>query len=173
MMMKPFFHLVFLGLFLSSGLAWALDPVAPRAERRYGMVYVKSPNADDKIVLVSQRQGVDDQKIESLKDVQVPVGDYVVEVSMKPEYSYAQPVTVRPTERHEIIVPGYGNVKVNGKCDKVKVLQNGKEIAKMKCGEVRTLPRGAYDLKIEIGKYTLDQSVGVVTNTLRQIDIVK
>lgn len=172
-MLKLIFHLGCLGIFLSSGLTWALDPVAPRAERRYGMVYVKSPNPDDKIVLVSQRQGIDDQKIESLKDVQVPVGDYVVEVSMEPEYSYAQPVTVRPTERHEIIVPGYGNVQVNGKCDKVRVLKDGKEIAKMKCGEVRTLPRGSYDLKIEIGKYTLDQSVGVVTNTLRQVDIVK
>lgn len=164
--------LLFLAFLLSSP-TWALDPVAPRSERRFGMVYVKSPNADDKIVLVSQRPGEKDLKIKALEDVQVPVGDYVVQVEMPPEYTYEQAVTVRPTERHEIIVPGYGNVRVNGKCDQVKVLENGKEIAKIKCGQVRTLPRGSYELKILIGKYTLDQSVGVVTNTLRQVDIVK
>ncbi len=155
------------------GRSWALDPLAPRAERRYGMIYVKTPNTDDEILLVSQRPDTKDQKIKGLEDVQVPVGDYVVQVKIQPEYNYEQPVTIRPTERHEIIVPGFGNLRVNGKCDKVFVSQDGKEFAKIKCGQVRTLPRGPYDLKIQIGKYNLDQNVVVVTNTLREIDIVK
>jgi len=171
LVMKKLIGILFLLLVITAPEAQALDPVAPRGERKYGMVYIETPNKDDKIVLESQR-GEKDQKISSLKDVQIKVGDYLVKVTIKPDYTYEQPITVRPTERHEVIVPGFGNMRVNGKCKEVLVLQEGKKVTKLKCGEIRTLPRGIYDLKIIISKrITLDQTIAVVTNTLREVDV--
>jgi len=154
--------------------AWALDPVAPREERRTGVIYVKTPNEEDEILLQDQRGDLKDKKIKSLQDEKIRVGDYLVLVKIKPEYTYEQAVTIRPTERHEIIVPGFGNVRVNGNCKEVLISQEKKKIAKIKCGEVRTLPRGVYDLKIKLSKkYTLEETVAVVTNTLRELDVKK
>ena len=169
--MRESFSLMVLFLLLISVPAMALDPVAPRSERRFGMIYVETPNSTDKISITNQRTGEETKDIKPLTDVKVQVGDYEVLVKISPKYSYTQHVTVRPTERHEIIVPGFGNVRVNGACKEVIILKEGKEVTKIKCNEVRTLPRGPYDLKIKIGKYTLDQSVTVVTNTLREVDV--
>jgi hypothetical protein len=161
-------------VFLPGGRVWALDPVAPRSERATGVVYVETPNQEDEIILVDERGLLKDQKISSLKDVKVRVGDYLVKVKIKPEYTYEQALTVRPTERHDIIVPGFGNLRVNGTCKKVEIFKDKKKIAKIKCGKIRTLPNGNYDLKIELDKKnTLDQTVSVFTNTLREVDIVK
>lgn len=161
-------------VFLQIGQVWALDPAAPRSERATGVVYVETPNQDDEIILEDERGLSKDQKISSLKDVKVRVGDYLVKVKIKPEYTYEQALTVRPTERHEVIVPGFGNLRVNGTCRQVEILKEKEKIAKIKCGKIRTLPNGTYDLKIELDKKnTLDQTVSVFTNTLREVDIVK
>jgi len=160
--------------FLLGGIsipAQALDPVAPRSERKFGMIYIKTPNATDVIKLKSLKGKGKEKKLSPVTDVKVRVGDYRVIVAIKGGYVYEQDVIVRATERHEVIVPGYGNVRVNGSCNGVTVLQGGEKKAEIKCGEIRTLPRGPYDIRIQIGKYTLNQSVTVVTNTLREIDI--
>ncbi|MDX1387278.1 MAG: hypothetical protein R3257_06775, partial [bacterium] len=144
------------------------------SERATGVVFVETPNPKDEIVLVDQRGQLKDRKIASLKNVKVRVGDYLVKVQIQPEYTYEQPLTVRPTERHEVIVPGFGNLRVNGKCKQVEIFQEKKKITKIKCGKIRTLPNGVYDLKIKLDKkYTLDQTVSVFTNTLREIDVKK
>lgn len=169
--MNRFFLVLTAFLFLIPQNAKALDPKAPREERATGMVYVETPNPDDKIVLEPQREGQKEIKLSNKKDQLVPVGDYLVKVEIKPEYHYEQALTVRPTERHEVIVPGFGNLRVNGECSEVTILKDGKEIDKIKCGQIRTLTSGAYDLKIKVGKHTLDQPVAIVTNTLRQVDI--
>lgn len=159
-----------LGLLIQAP-AWALDPVAPRAERKYGMIYVKTPNANDTITLTSLRDESKTQTLSPEEDVKIKVGDYRVSVVIQGGYSYEQDVIVRATERHEVIVPGFGNVRVNGQCATVTILQGGKKVAEIKCNEVRTLPRGPYDLEIKKGKFTLKQSITVVTNTLRELDV--
>lgn len=171
--MRYLIYIFILACYLPGIPAHALDPVAPRSERRFGLVYVKTPNPDDKVTLISQRVDGKTQKIKPGEDVKVKVGDYLVTVEMGHDYIYNQDISVRPTERHEVITPGYGNLRVNGPCKEVLVSQGGKKIAKIKCGKIRILPRGSYDLKIKIGKYTLDQTVAVVTNTLREIDVKK
>jgi len=169
--MKNAWYFLIVFILLYSLPVQALDPVAPRAERRFGIVYVKTPNPGDKVVLVNQRAGGDDIEVTPGQDVQIRVGDFRVTVKIAKEYEYIQDVTVRPTERHEIIVPGYGNLRVNGVCDEVLILKGKKEIDKIKCNQIRTLPRGVYDLKIKKGKFTLDQSASVVTNTLREFEV--
>lgn len=149
----------------------ALDPKAPREERAFGTVYVETPNKEDKIILISQRGDEKEQKIASGQDVNVKVGDYLVKVNMEPDHTYEQALTVRPTERHEVIVPGFGNLRVNGNCREVEIYRDGKKIDKIKCNKIRTLVSGAYDLKIKVGKHTLDQTISTVTNTLREVDI--
>jgi hypothetical protein len=137
-------------------------------------LYVKSPNPTDKISLTSLRtEKEESHKVVEGEEVDVPVGDYRITVEMGYGYVYEQEVTIRPTERHEIIVPGFGNLRVNGTNGKITVLQVGTGIkeAEFKGGETRTLPRGDYDVKIEVGKYTLDQQVTIVTNSLREIDV--
>lgn len=157
--------------------AHALDPVAPVSERKYGVVYVKStlPKSDI-ITLTNSTDPTANISIKSETDVKVPVGDYMVRVEMQ-DYSYEVEVTVRPTERHEIVVPGFGNLKVNGAKATVEVLKPGekKPIAKFDTGYVKTLPSGTYDVVITWGpaqkKDSLTQkNVVIVTNTTRQID---
>ncbi len=167
----PFMFMMSLWGCVASFSVWALDPVAPRSERALGVIYVETPNPDDEITLVLQQDEIHQSRISTKQDVKVPVGDYKVLVKMRPHYTYEQAVTVRPTERHEIIVPGFGNLRVNGACREVKVYQEGKEIAKMTCDKTRTLPRGAYDVKIVQGKYNIEKRVDVVTNHLLELDI--
>jgi len=165
---------ILLPLLFVSLSVWALDPKAPRSERATGLIYVHTPNQDDKITLISSRDEKNKQKIISDEEKQVKVGDYLVRVEIAKEYTYEQDVTIRPTERHEVIVPGYGNLRINGTSGKITVYPVGskKKIAQFKGGEIRTLPRGVYDIKIQVGKYILDQNgISVVTNTLREIDV--
>ncbi len=172
--MKWLVWAIFLFSLLSVGSALALDPVAPRSERAFGTLYVKTPNAGD-VVTVTDMAGVEkEQKVSPGEDVKVKVGDYRISVDIADDYTYEQDVTIRPTERHEIIVPGYGNLRINGTKDKVSVYQVGTNdlVAEFNGGEVRTLPRGVYDIKIQVGKYTLEQNnISVVTNTLREIQV--
>lgn len=173
-MKKMFFSLLVLMFLWGCGWflpVWALDPVAPRSERASGIIYVETPNSDDEVTLILQQDEFHQSQIRTKEDIKVPVGDYKVLVKMRPHYTYEQAVTVRPTERHEIIVPGFGNLRVNGSCRGVKVYQEGKEIAKMTCDKIRTLPRGAYDVKIVQGKYNIEKRVDVVTNHLLELDI--
>ena len=157
--------------------ALALDPVAPVSERKYGIVYVKStlPKSDI-ITLTSSTDPTNTLSLKSETDAKVPVGDYMVRVEMQ-DYSYEVEVTVRPTERHEIIVPGFGNLKVNGPKATVEVFKSGekKPVATFDTNYVKTLPSGTYEVAISWGsgkkKDTLTQkNVVVVTNTTRQID---
>jgi len=166
-------HLIFVSLFCLylAFPAHALDPVADIAERKFGMIFIKTPNADDVITLTSLRDEDKKQKVSPETDVKIRIGDYRVTVDIKGGYVYNQDVIVRGTERHEVIVPGYGNLRVNGRCSEVTILQNDKKVMVIKCNEIRTLPRGSYDLKIQVGKFTLDQNVMVVTNTLRELDV--
>ncbi len=160
-----------------AGRAQALDPVAPVSERKFGVIYVKSTLPASDIITVTNV--TDEKQVLTLKsetDAKVPVGDYMVRVEMQ-DYSYEVEVTVRPTERHEIIVPGFGNLKVNGPKANVDVFAVGekKPIATFATNYVKTLPRGTYDVVISWGaskkKDSITQkNVQVVSNTTRQID---
>jgi len=170
-----------LGLFLTAlipSFSFALDPVAPASERKFGIIYVKSTLPQSDVITVTSV--TDPGKVITLKsetDAKVPVGDYTVRVEMQ-DYSYEVEVSVRPTERHEIIVPGFGNLKVNGPQATVEVFESDKKkpIATFKTNYVKTLPSGTYEVVITWGakkskKTSLTQSnVQVVTNTTRQID---
>jgi len=174
--MKKLRLLSLLGFMFCVTNAWALDPVAPVSERKFGVVYVQStlPGSD----IITLTSSTDPGKVINMKsgvDAKVPVGDYQVRIEMQ-DYSYEVGVTVRPTERHEIIVPGYGNLKVNGPKAVVEVFEKDskKPIAKFDTNYVKTLPKGIYDVKITYGKtkkQSIDEhDVSIVTNTTRQID---
>jgi hypothetical protein len=173
--MKKIISLAF-GIFLFlSGSAHALDPVAPRSERAFGIVYVKTPlPGSDIVTLISKSDPKDTQKLQAEVDVKVKVGDYLVKVEMQNPYTYEQEVSVRPTERHDIIVPGFGNVIVKGAKGNVEAYAQGSSspVAKFATNYVKTLPEGTYDLKVKVGSYTLDQkSISVITNTTREVDV--
>lgn len=174
-MMKKIFPLILLSLLAFSGKSRALDPIAPASERAFGTVYVKSPLPNSDIVtLTSQSDTQNILKMQPEVDAKVKVGDYTVRVEMQ-DYSYEQEVSVRPTERHEIIVPGFGNMVVKGAKGTVEVYtkdSSKKPESTFATNYVKTLPSGNYDVKVKVGKYTLDQNnISVVTNTTREIDV--
>src|SRR5437867_2161357 len=140
--MKKLFSLSVLAILFCATMAWALDPVAPLSERKFGVVYVQSTLPSSDVITLSPTN--DSGKAINMKsgvDVKVPVGDYTVRVEMQ-DYSYEVGVTVKPTERHEIIVPGYGNLRVNGPKADVEVFgENSKKpIAKFQTNFTKTLP---------------------------------
>lgn len=169
--MKKHFLFIFVGLLILCPRAWALDPVAPASERAFGTIYVKSPlPGSDSIALDCSGEIT---KLQPEVDAKVKVGDCTVRVEMQ-DYSYEQEVSIRPTERHEIIVPGFGNLVVKGAQGTVEVYAKNakKPESTFKTNFVKTLPSGVYDVKVKVGKYTLDQNnISVVTNTTREIDV--
>lgn len=169
------FSIIFLAGFAWVAPALALDPVAPREFRSSGMIWVKTPNpTSDKVTITRKSTGFH-QTIPSNKIEVVPVGKYQVDVQMG-DYHYQQNVLVEPTERTDVEVPGYGNIKVVSPVPaKIHVYKSGTGnlVAKFPSGEIRTLPKGHYDIKIKVGIHTVQkEDIWVVTNTTRVLDVI-
>lgn len=152
--------------------ARALDPVAPVSERKFGVLFVKTPQpGSDQIQIESVADGKK-QKAASETEVKVPVGDYRVHVKMQ-DYSYEQEVKVGGTERTEVVVPGFGNLKVEApKKSTVEVYKKGSQslVAKFPVDQVKVLPVGYYDVKISLlGASVTMNNVWIVTNTTREV----
>ena len=161
---------------LITGSVLALDPVAPRAFRKSGMIWVKTPNPATDVVEITRLKTGTTRTIPSDKVEVVPVGKYQVNVKMQ-NYNYTQKVLVEPTERTDVEVPGYGNLQVNSKFPGEVVVYRqgtGTKVATFATNEVKTLPRGRYDVKVLLGKAkgsVMDDDVWVVTNTTRILDV--
>jgi hypothetical protein len=163
------FALLLLGL---APAVHALDPIAPTAERKFGVLFVKSPQPkSDQIQIESMADGKK-QKVASETEVKVPVGDYRVNVKMQ-DYSYEQEVKVGGTERTEVVVPGFGNLKVEApKKSTVEVFKRGSQslVAKFPVDQVKVLPVGYYDVKISLLEASVTMNnVWIVTNTTREV----
>jgi hypothetical protein len=106
-----------------STLALALDPVAPRAERKFGEILVESPLPEsDLCELTPTSKGGEAQKFKPGETTKVPVGEYDLKVKLQ-DAEWKTHLTIHPTERADIKVTGYGNLKVttpNPKSDKVE-----------------------------------------------------
>ncbi len=153
--------------------AMALDPLAPRAQRSEGMIYVFTPQPNN-TVTVTRTDGFT-KELQPGKIYWVPIGHYTVTAKMQ-EYSYGQHVLVQPTERTDVIVPGFGNLKVNSinSNDLVEVFSSrkGNLAAKFPASQVKILPQGHYDVKVNVGKTSVTKkNVWVITNTTRQVDV--
>jgi len=158
------------------GEAWSLDPVAPRSFRSKGILWVKTPNPPADIITVTKLGSGKIVNVISDKTKIVPVGKYKVQVQMQ-DYRYSQTVLVEPTERTDVVVPGFGNLKINSPLQgNVEVFgkKSGQLVAKFPVNEIKTLPRGHYDVKIHFGKLSVTEpNVWVVTNTTRELDVIK
>lgn len=153
--------------------ALSLDPLAPRAQRSEGMIFVKTPNSGDTITITRSDGSTQTLQPEQVK--WVPVGNYLVTAKMQ-EHVYNQNVLVQPTERTDVVVAGFGNLKVNSihPGDIVEVINLGKGgvAAKFPASQIKTLPQGRYDVKINVGKTSVTKNnVWIVTNTTRQVDV--
>lgn len=176
-MKKLSYIVLFFGILaLALPPALALDPVAPRSFRKVGMIWVKTPNpSQDKVEITKLTTG--DKKMVTPGQIElVPVGKYQVKVTMG-EYTYEQKVLVEPTERTDVVVPGFGNLKVNSPFKAevtVYKAQTNQDIAKFPVNSVKTLPRGFYDVKIKFGNDTVvkKDNLWVVTNTTRVLDVI-
>src|SRR5436190_15316917 len=172
--MKKFPILLSLVLSLVSLSCYALDPLAPRGQRAQGMIFVKTPNSSDSVTLTNKNTGSSEAlKPESLQ--WVAVGDYTVSAKMQ-DYNYNQNVTVQPTERTDVVVPGFGNLQVNSISpqDTIEVfkIKGGALAAKFPASQVKTLPEGRYNVKVTVGKQSVTKdNVLIVTNTTRQVDV--
>lgn len=163
----------FVLLMLASVPAFALDPVAPVSERKFGVIYVKTPMPDTDVITVTAVQGGKKQNVKSMNESKVPVGDYQVSVKMQ-DYVYEQEVKVGGTERTEVVVPGYGNLKVTApKGSTVEVYKTGTQslVSKFPVSQIKVLPTGYYDVRISYLKDSVtSNNVWIVTNTTREIE---
>jgi len=168
-----------IALMLVGGSARALDPVAPRSSRGHGRIVVHTPQPDSDTVTVSSVQGSGGTyNPKPGETIDVPIGEYQVSVKMQ-DYSYVQEVSVDPTETSFIVVPGYGSLKVNSlhASDKVTVTdaRSGQVVATFPASQTKILPRGYYNIRVEIpgSLPAVKDNVWVVTNTTRIVDISK
>ena len=171
--MKYVSRWIFAALLLAAAPAFALDPVAPISERKFGMIYVKTPQPGSDQITLTAVEGGKKQSLESEKEIKVPIGDYSVSVKMQ-DYLYEQQVKVGGTERTEVIVPGYGNLKViSPEGSTVEVYKTGTQslVAKFPAKQLKVLPTGYYDVRIRFGDSSVtSNNVWIVTNTTREIE---
>lgn len=168
-------------VFILCGLqnVWALDPVAPRAERKYGELMVQTPLPSDvcsiKMTKDKNRDaGIDyQQTFKPNETIKIPVGDYLLTVKLQ-DREWTSQVTIQPTERTDVKVTGYGNLKVNSpnpNKDTVEVATlDGKVISTFHPSQVKTLPNGTYNVTVKFGGTSITQpDVMIITNTTREI----
>jgi hypothetical protein len=171
--MKKFFLFALSVAWLHGASAHALDPLASRDERSKGMIFVKTPMPEADTVTLTQIGGSATQTLKPNDMRWVEVGDYTVSVKMG-DYKYDQNVTVRPTERTDVVVPGFGNLKVSSinSSDNVEVFKRGGKslVTKFPASQIKTLPTGHYDVKVIVGNTSITKdNVYVVTNTTREV----
>jgi hypothetical protein len=164
--------LVMFGLSLISP-AFALDPVAPRSERGTGHLMVESPMPQSDTCEISNMKGSQSCKIGTIN--KVPIGDYTIKVKLQ-ENEWTSPITIKPTELTEVVVVGYGNLKVNTPnptSDKIEVYSlDGKLVKAFSPSMTHTLPTGTYNVKIKVGKSEATMNnVTIITNTTRELDV--
>ncbi|MFO1518209.1 MAG: hypothetical protein U1F57_00870 [bacterium] len=168
------FFLVFFTGFIP--LSFALDPVAPRSERKFGQLMVKSPLPDtDVCELTSAKDSKEPfkQTFKPFENVKVPVGDYVLTVKLQ-DAEWKTNITIQPTERNDVVVTGYGNLKVktpNPSKDTVEVYKSdGKLLKTFNPTKVMTIPTGTYNVKVKMnGAEITEPNVVIVTNTTREV----
>jgi hypothetical protein len=143
--------LIFACLLVFNPLARALDPYAGAKFKNAGMLHVQTPDASkDEITLTNLKTG----KVEGIKSGKleiVPAGTYQLHVVMAGEI-YNGKVTVRRTERTDVTV-GFGKLKVKGsRSALVKVFEKkqGKLVAEFPANKTQLLPRGLYEVKINV-----------------------
>ncbi len=177
--MKKVFTLWVMGVVFVFSLsqALALDPVAPRSFRSKGMLWVKTPNPRKDIVKAKRLKTGEIFTVTPGKIEIVPVGRYLVQVSMQ-GYEYSQKVLLEPTERTDVVVPGYGNLIINSHLPGRVVVygeKSGQWVAKFPVNVLKTLPRGHYEVKIIFANKTsvTKPDIWVVTNTTRHLDVIK
>ncbi|MCE9624914.1 MAG: hypothetical protein K8R69_05595 [Deltaproteobacteria bacterium] len=170
--MKTLSRWIFAALMLSALPAYALDPVAPVSERKFGMLFVKTPMPETDVITLTSTGGGKKQTAKPGIEVKVPIGDYQVSVKMQ-DYVYEQQVKVGGTERTEVVVPGYGNLKVSApKGATIEVYKTGTQslVAKFPASQVKVLPTGYYDVHIHFEKDSVTMNnVWIVTNTTREV----
>ncbi|MBL7684681.1 MAG: hypothetical protein JNK65_01435 [Deltaproteobacteria bacterium] len=175
--MKKVYAFIFVfSLLVISSLSFALDPVAPRSERKYGQLMVKTPLPElDVCEVVSTKDSADkfQKTFKPGEAVKIPVGDYIVKVKLQ-GYEYQSNATIQPTERTDVVVTGYGNLKVNSpkpNSDMVEVrTKDGKLIKSFNPKGVQTLPTGTYDVKVKMKEGDVTQeNVVIITNTTREV----
>ncbi len=165
-----------LAIFISP--VWALDPVAPKSERRYGQVAVHSPLPSSDTCQIVAKTGSFQQSFKPEETIKVPVGDYTVKVKLQ-DQEWSKAITVHPTERTDVFVTGYGNLKVSSPdpaTDMVEVLdKSGKQVASYHPTTVKTLPVGNYSVivKMQLSRRKSTQvrqdNVSIMTNATREI----
>jgi len=158
-----------------STLALALDPVAPRSERKFGEILVESPlpESDTCELSPTSKGGGETQKFKAGETTKVPVGEYDLKVKLQ-DAEWKMHVTIHPTERADIKVTGYGNLKVTSpspKSDKVEASStDGKFSKSFAPNHVQTLPTGTYNVKVIMGSdQVTENNVVIVTNTTREV----
>src|SRR4030095_8263548 len=95
---------------------FALDPVAPRAERKLGELLVKSPLPETdtcQVNFISKKGETFQEPVkESFKPgqkIRIPVGDYALKCRLQ-EADCSSKISVNPTERTAVTITGYGHL---------------------------------------------------------------
>lgn len=175
--MKHFRFLALFAIILFSTPAWSLDPLAPRSERGEGRVVVRTPQTDNAITVTNLKNG-GSWNPKPGQTISVPVGAYELHVKMQ-DYTYHQNFHVAPTETSFLVVPGFGSLKIQAPnpSDKVTVTsaKTGQSVASFEASETKILPRGHYNVKIDVpgSLPAVQKNVWVVTNTTRVLDVTR
>ena len=166
-----------LSLICISSQVWALDPLAPKSERAFGRIRVKTPLSTDICEIKGKANQTEGKYIliPCAEMTKVLVGDYDLRVKLQTT-EWTKEISVLPTEFTEVNVIGYGNLKVSSsdpKMDSVEVLgSDGKKVRDFFTKDTITLPNGTYNLKIHVKDQVVPfENVVILSNTTRELSV--
>ncbi|MBF0493243.1 MAG: T9SS type A sorting domain-containing protein [Deltaproteobacteria bacterium] len=169
--------LLLLSLIFICSTSWALDPVAPKSERAFGRIRVKTPLPSDTCEIKGKASQTEGKfiPIPCADMTKVLIGDYELRVKLQ-NTEWSKEVSILPTEFTEVNVVGFGNIKVsspNPNLDSVEVLSlDGRKVREFFTKDTITLPTGTYNLKIKTNKQEVPlNDVVIFSNTTREVSV--
>jgi len=155
--------------------SFALDPVAPKHERAFGFLRVDTPLPQSDRCEV-RGVGVSNSGIvipcPPNQQIKLPIGPYILSVHLQ-GHEWTMPVTIAPTEYTKVAVSGFGNLRVEGArpSDTVEVVsQDGRVVERFTASQVKTIPVGVYNVKVNASGSPITKSnVSVWPNTTREL----
>jgi hypothetical protein len=164
-----FLTLLFFGL-MNVSSALAFDPVAPRSDRPFGFLKVDTPLPQSDLCEITSINGVKYGYHLAFRPgemIQVPIGEYELKVKLQ-DGEWTSPITVTSTEFTNVVVPGYGNLKVQAPhpWDMVEVYsRDGQLLKRFPASKVKTMPIGIYDVRVTM-ESDLANRGNVTVNTM-------
>lgn len=157
--------ILFFSLIVMPLVGQAYDPYTSKENRHLGFLFVRTPLPESDQISATHLGSGQVLTIRSSQLEHIPEGNYKLQVKLQKEV-LSLDAKVMPTERTDIVVQGFGNLRVEApeKSNLSLSDSQGKEIVDFDLNKTVTLPLGSYRLKGKVGKLKVNQDLQVFSN---------